>query len=381
MFLSRFLNKFCCMCVNIFTRVFTLKNIRKIFIVFLVGFSCRVGIHFFLGINVFMDYLNFVSFVYYGFMSCFTGFIFDLSKISFNVFNFKLIRNAIKEICREDLNKMFSSNLMFEDNVKVENIRDLPNDTLILKQEGRRSEGKVRVRRPSAGLVGLYGVGHDSSYKASAGLRGLYGDNIDVKKHHGHRNNKSDRIYEVDNNRRIVDDNGGKTKKHHGHRNNKSNRVYEVDNNRRIVGDNNGKAKKIKNGKVVRFVPELDSTNVYELDGRSVPVVHELDSTNVYELDGRPTINYSKSKTNFNPWCPESYNRINNVEDTTNKLNNLSLHSDGNESTQLGSKISSDRNISNINSRDYYRGFSDGVLRVYKMPKVSKREKVFGAII
>jgi len=118
------------MCVNIFTRVFTLKNIRKIFIVFLVGFSCRVGIHFFLGINVFMDYLNFVSFVYYGFMSCF---IITLDELFLEIPSSEGVRTK---------NSGVISNI-YNDKDNVSGLRR-------------------RVRRPSAALIGLYGYPNNS---------------------------------------------------------------------------------------------------------------------------------------------------------------------------------------------------------------------------
>ena len=83
MFLNKFL--FCIrnICFNIFNRVFTRKNMYKIGLIFIVGFTSRIGINYLLGINVFVDYLNIVSLVYYGFMSCFSGVVYNLTEIGY----------------------------------------------------------------------------------------------------------------------------------------------------------------------------------------------------------------------------------------------------------------------------------------------------------
>jgi hypothetical protein len=67
-------------------------------------------------------------------MGCFLGLIYELPKISFNVFDIKLVINAIKEVCNKNyFDKMFSGDI---DNIKSTNInKDLCDDSLILKQD------------------------------------------------------------------------------------------------------------------------------------------------------------------------------------------------------------------------------------------------------
>jgi hypothetical protein len=158
-----FLSRLRVVCVNIFERVFILKNIRKILIIFFIGFSFRFGINYFLDINVFLGYLNAVSLTYYGFMYYFSVFFFELPRIGFNVLNLNLVRSAIRVVCgggflSED--KMLSGDNMFTDNMYPNDSKDLSNDGLVCKQDrhGESSRGPGRrVRRPSAGIIGLYG--------------------------------------------------------------------------------------------------------------------------------------------------------------------------------------------------------------------------------
>src|SRR5207253_8266044 len=60
---------------NISKRIITNKKFQKIVLIFVVGFTSRLGVNYFLDVNVFVDFLNVVSLVYYGFMSVFVVFI------------------------------------------------------------------------------------------------------------------------------------------------------------------------------------------------------------------------------------------------------------------------------------------------------------------
>ena len=54
-----------------FLKFFTKKSIIKIFIIFIVGFVIRIIVNYVYNINVFIDYINIVSIVYYYFMASF----------------------------------------------------------------------------------------------------------------------------------------------------------------------------------------------------------------------------------------------------------------------------------------------------------------------
>ena len=54
-----------------FKKVFTRRNLTKVLIIFFVGLFSRFLIHYFLSVNVFVDYNNIVSYVYYLFMAGF----------------------------------------------------------------------------------------------------------------------------------------------------------------------------------------------------------------------------------------------------------------------------------------------------------------------
>ena len=53
-------------------------NLTKVFVIFLVGFVSRVGINYYCGINVFMDYLNSISIGYYSIMAIFVVMVNEL---------------------------------------------------------------------------------------------------------------------------------------------------------------------------------------------------------------------------------------------------------------------------------------------------------------
>ena len=83
MFLLNFFNKF----FGIF--------LRKVLIIFFVGFIFRALINNFFGVNVFKEYLCYISILYYGGMASFSVIINDSPCISFNTFNIKCIGENI----------------------------------------------------------------------------------------------------------------------------------------------------------------------------------------------------------------------------------------------------------------------------------------------
>lgn len=72
---------------------FTLK---RILLIFFVGLISRIIVNYVYDINVFKEYSDTVSLIYYGFMAGFTGFVYEWPNISLHAFNFNLVKSAIK---------------------------------------------------------------------------------------------------------------------------------------------------------------------------------------------------------------------------------------------------------------------------------------------
>ena len=89
-------------------------NIIKILVIFVVGFSSRILVNYFFGINVFVDYLNSISIGYYSLMAIFVVLVNEffsyidlklLPKISLDVFSISSIRKAFSVIINNIGNK------------------------------------------------------------------------------------------------------------------------------------------------------------------------------------------------------------------------------------------------------------------------------------
>ena len=120
-------------------------NLTKVFVIFLVGFVSRVGINYYWGINVFMDYLNSISMGYYSIMAIFVVMVnelfsnIDIKNISFKniisweVFNITSIRKGfsviISNISTKDKIHM-SSNMGTSDSVPSKVLGKVGNDKL-----------------------------------------------------------------------------------------------------------------------------------------------------------------------------------------------------------------------------------------------------------
>jgi len=113
-----------------------------------VGFVSRSLVNMVFEINVFKDYMNFISLVYYGLMAVFSSYVYELPYISFNVFNLKSIRGGFKGFFGGLVSdKMYLGDSMFIDNMSSQNTR------FDCKKEISRH---IIKSRPSAGIVGLY---------------------------------------------------------------------------------------------------------------------------------------------------------------------------------------------------------------------------------
>lgn len=70
------------------------KNFIKIFIIFCIGFIFRFVVNFYFGINVFVDFTNIISIVFYGIMSSLGVFINEWN-LDFNSFKLNINRDSI----------------------------------------------------------------------------------------------------------------------------------------------------------------------------------------------------------------------------------------------------------------------------------------------
>jgi hypothetical protein len=75
-------------------RIFTKSNLNKIIIIFIAGFISRVLIVYFYNVNVFFEYLNIISILYYSFMSFFIVIVHEV----INYFEFNIIPAFIIEL-------------------------------------------------------------------------------------------------------------------------------------------------------------------------------------------------------------------------------------------------------------------------------------------
>jgi len=75
-------------------RILTKPNLNKIIIIFIAGFISRVLIVYFYNVNVFFEYLNIISILYYSFMSFFIVIVHEV----INYFEFNIIPAFIIEL-------------------------------------------------------------------------------------------------------------------------------------------------------------------------------------------------------------------------------------------------------------------------------------------
>lgn len=131
---------------------------KRIFIIFVVGLASRSVVNWFFDINVFKEYTEVISLVYYGFMACFAGFLHEFSNISLNIFKFDLIRSAIRNVV-SDISFLFKDKMLYNDRMFIDNLNySKINDHSVYKQHSPDKTSYGRIPRfKSAGLRGLYG--------------------------------------------------------------------------------------------------------------------------------------------------------------------------------------------------------------------------------
>lgn len=145
---------------NFCYRIFNRGNITKVFIIFIVGFISRFLVNQFFGVNVFLDFTNNISLLYYLVMSCFVVFVHELvayfefsvipsslitwfnniPKVSLNALKLSSIRNTVayikgcglnKVTLSENINNNSNKSLISNDNdnVKSSNASFMNNDS------------------------------------------------------------------------------------------------------------------------------------------------------------------------------------------------------------------------------------------------------------
>lgn len=148
--------------MNRINNIFKSVIFRRILVIFVVGLVSRSVVNWGFDINVFKEYTEAISLIYYGFMACFSGFVQGLPQISFNVFKFNLVKSDIRKVV-SDISSLFSDKMLSNDRMFIDNFNiDKIKDNSVYKQD---SSDNIR-----------YGRGGTINKFKSAGVRGLYGD-------------------------------------------------------------------------------------------------------------------------------------------------------------------------------------------------------------
>jgi hypothetical protein len=130
-------------------------------VIFLVGLVSIIVINNIYDMNVFKEYNNAISLLYYMFMVGFSWVVSELPKISFNVFDIKLFRCVVKTICegyRKSGLSSYEGKMLLDDSIDGTNLNSVvPESILVLKEkDGKVTSGREK-RFKSAGIRGLYG--------------------------------------------------------------------------------------------------------------------------------------------------------------------------------------------------------------------------------
>jgi hypothetical protein len=152
---------------------------RRILVIFVVGLLSRSVVNIIFDMNVFREYTNIVSIVYYGFMAVLSGFVCELPSINFNSLRLDVIRDAVKSFSKLSGNKM----LLGGGDVNLgDKNKGVDRGSLVFNQDTSSTSKGRTVRHKSAGVRGLYGDNSHSGNnrfggRISSATKGLYGDN------------------------------------------------------------------------------------------------------------------------------------------------------------------------------------------------------------
>jgi hypothetical protein len=117
---------------------------HRILVIFIVGLVSRSVVNYVYDVNVFKDYMESISLTYYAFMAWFTVFVHSLPKISFNVFDIKLVKGVIKLFCEGnnilgERGKLLMGDKSDESRTKVLDKNKILKDGLNLRQDRHNS--------------------------------------------------------------------------------------------------------------------------------------------------------------------------------------------------------------------------------------------------
>lgn len=122
-----------------------------------------------------------MSLAYYGIFSGFVVFVNDLPSITWDVFNFNLIRSSIKE-------SFFGGRLAASLGDGNNPSNDVNKSNVLFMENKDKHKRKYSSSSGSAGVGGLYGNGNgnkvysSNNSKGSAGAKGLYSKYVEVSK-------------------------------------------------------------------------------------------------------------------------------------------------------------------------------------------------------
>ena len=115
--MKNIINKFCYS--GLLNKIFNKSNLNKILIIFIVGFTSRIFINYMYNVNVFIDYLNKISVIYYVLMSMFTVLIHEI----ITHFNINVIPACVFDSCYYTRNLI--SSLVSYTTVAFNNLKNL----------------------------------------------------------------------------------------------------------------------------------------------------------------------------------------------------------------------------------------------------------------
>lgn len=166
-------------------KIFNRFNLTKVFIIFLLGFISRIFVNQYFGVNVFVDYTNYISMIYYLVMSFFVVLVHEFVGYfeSFGIIPSSLI-TLFNNIPKVNLNAFFAR--------KFSTIRKLVSSILSLFSERDNNVNKVCLSDKNCKESSMQVSTRNDNVKSSSfqvSSRGNHSDkNIGSHKHHGSNN-------------------------------------------------------------------------------------------------------------------------------------------------------------------------------------------------
>jgi len=147
---------------DLFSRIFTTKNLNKVLIIFILGFSFRVFIGYIYNINVFIEYLNPISILYYTLMSSLDiivheivryfdfnfipSFVFEKTHMMFNKFRI-VFHLFIKLVYGYNSNKLELTNF----DADINNIKDKTKSKSLIYSKNKSDKAEQLNRNENSG--------------------------------------------------------------------------------------------------------------------------------------------------------------------------------------------------------------------------------------